>query len=198
MTGKNRRRLRSQRSYWLLKSATVPLGTPGRVQSTCLVVLLSWCLLFLFFKGTHIRYPLNSLDLFSSLFASFFGTSFLPKKCTKRSQNGAPKQPKITKICKNSSSKRTHSQDMQRDSVWNGSNHLNRSQFYTFTTFVRGPGLPKTSQNGPKMEPPGTPNLKNQEKRALRKTAKKQTEKSVLMSSKVTPKGTSFSYPECS
>jgi len=35
---------------------------------------------------------------------------------------GAPKQPKITKIYKKSSSKRIRNQGLQKDSVWKGSN----------------------------------------------------------------------------
>ena len=52
---------------------------------------MSCCLVFLFFKGTHIPYSRNSRDLFSSLFAFFFGTSFLTTICINMSQKGSTK-----------------------------------------------------------------------------------------------------------
>ena len=88
---------------YTFKSATVPLGTPGRVQSTCLGVLYSCCLGFFFFQGTYILYLRNLRDLCSSLFTFVFRNPFFTKQMyqkvsqwsTKTTQNHKPLQKLI-------------------------------------------------------------------------------------------------------
>ena len=100
-----------------LASATVPLGTPGRVWSPSwfLGFLMFWCLVFLFFNG-----PTSQLTfflawpapLFLLLFRAFFQTSFLTAIKQKSSQNKnsqtAEKQQKLQK----KSPKRSDIQDL--------------------------------------------------------------------------------------
>ena len=87
---------------------------------------------------------------------------------------GAPKQPKITKIYKKSSSKRIRNQGLQKDSVWKGSNLWNWRQLYTFNTFYKGQGIPKVRQNGSQNGAPGHPKSQKTRKASAQKNSKKQ------------------------
>ena len=106
-------------------SATVPLGTPGRVRSICLLSVVFY-LIFLVLRGPHAPHPflpaLTRVTRFSHFLSLFFKPHFLRELVPKGLKMGAPKQPKITKIYKKSSSKRIRNQGLQKDSVWKGSN----------------------------------------------------------------------------
>ena len=149
----------------------------GRVRVICLLsdVWFS-CLL----RGPHAPHPflpvLTCITRFSHFLHHFFKPHFLRELVPKGLKMGAPKQPKITKIYKKSSSKRIRNQGLQKDSVWKGSNLWNWRQLYTFNTFYKGQGIPKVRQNGSQNGAPGHP--KSQKTRKA--SAQKNTEKTTL------------------
>ena len=71
-------------------SATVPLGTPGRVRSICLLSAV-FCLIFLLLRGQMDSTRIYSRHPIFTLFVSFFQTSLFARIGAKRSQNGSPK-----------------------------------------------------------------------------------------------------------
>ena len=85
-----------------------------------------WCLVFLFFKGPTASWTLFLVWLASLFFhicsVIFSELIFLQWLVPKGRKMGASKQPQITQISKNSSSKRTHDQDLLKDSAWKGPN----------------------------------------------------------------------------
>ena len=75
------------------------------------------------FRGPQPPSAILLKTVFRLIFVTFFRTLLLTTMWTKKSQTWEPQNtPKITKICKNSSSKRSHNQDLQKDSVWEGPN----------------------------------------------------------------------------
>ena len=71
-------------------SATVPLGTPGRVRVICLLSAV-FCLIFLLLRGQTDSTQFYLHHPFYSLFSSFFQASFFARINANRSQNGSPK-----------------------------------------------------------------------------------------------------------
>jgi len=80
---------------------------------------------------------------FHTFFLHWFQTSFSTPSEPKKAQNQNPKQPDFINICKKSSSKRTHSQDLQKDSVWRGQTSEIGNLSNTFSCFPEGPELTK-------------------------------------------------------
>ena len=111
-------------------SATVPLGTSGRVWSTSSVswfsdvLMFSWiCFVFwcsdVFFccslrgpQSDHGFRCVNRAPLFTPFFCFFVGPPFWQRLNPKALKMRVPKQLKIIKKCKKMSSKRTHNQDL--------------------------------------------------------------------------------------
>ena len=93
---------------------------------------------------------------------------------------GIPKQPKIITNYKNLSSKRTHSQDLQKDSVWGQTSEIDDSYTLSFV-LSEAQRSQKGGKMGAKMEPQGTQNHKKQQPRAIKKTAQNKTATSMLL-----------------
>ena len=143
-----------------------------------------WAVWLSSFKGTtplgtvFLDWPANPFwDTFSIIFpAPIFSRKSSQKVSTWDPRNGL----KSHKSAKNTQSKRTRNQELQKDKIWKGSN-LIWWQLHTFSCFFKGPGLPKGNQNGVKMEPQGTQNHKKQRSERSRKHWKHKTGKSVLL-----------------
>ena len=131
----------------------MPLGTSGRVWSVCLV---SWCSDDLFccsWKGPQPRGRFASRDSHSFFYifiCAFFQTSFLTAINPKTSQNGNSQTAKTHKKLQKLSPKRTHSQDLQKDSVWQRPNLWNWQPLQHFQLFSQRPRALKVE---PKRKP---------------------------------------------
>ena len=68
----------------------MPLGTPGRVRSICLLSAV-FCLIFLLLRGQTDMFRFLPQGPFCTLFSSFFQIWFFARIGAKRSQNGSPK-----------------------------------------------------------------------------------------------------------
>ena len=139
------------------KSTTVPSGSSGRVWSTCLV-FRKYDVPFLRLEGTHSPtvgfHRVNRAPMFTIFLCFFFRPSFWQRLIPKALKIKAPKQLKIIKNWKKGSPKRTHSQDLKKDSVWQGPNLWNWQPLKHFQLFSQRPRALKVE---PKWKPKWSP-----------------------------------------
>ena len=121
---------------------------------------------------------------------------FLQRMVPKGLKMGASKEPKTANICKNTPSKRTHSQDLKKTLSGRGQTS---KKYYSYTlsaVFSEPQGSHKGVKMEAKMEPRAPKITKKQEKRPLKKTPKTHLCQSVLLPAFWNQKGTSISWPK--
>ena len=118
-------------------SATVPIGTPGRVWGVVLLSddLVACLALILLLVWLVLRAPPPYSGLLKFAAALFSTPFFSQRLFPKVSKLYSPKSLKTLIFCKISALKRTHDQDLGKNSVSKRSNLWNWQLLHTFSCF---------------------------------------------------------------